>query len=693
MATLNITAPSQLQLTSDTTKMAAAWESWMETLEMYFLAADITDATRKKSLLLYLGGEELRNIHKTLNDKGSTYDETKKELDGHFLLKKNLTFERSRFRDSHQRTDESAMAFITRLKTLARTCEFDNYTTDSAIIDQFVEKTSSSTLRRHLLRQPNLTVETISMTALSLEQSKEQAAEMEHSDDRMVGNQDNQEIINKATHMPAHGKIGMFCYGCGSTQHRHGDTHCPAKNKTCNNCKKLNHFASVCRQTNSPMGKPFIPNRYRKPNQQAHCVSQRQEESDDEYIFTASHDTNLMHASIKVDGREVKFIIDSGATCDMIDGQTFRQLSKMDPHLRLYPCNTKIHTYGSQEALALQGVIYAVLSSGTHRVVGRIFVSKSEQAGCLLGNKSAMALRLIEVLCINNTHIVPPLPSVAADFPAVFTGLGKLKNHELSLNIDKSVVPKMQALRRIPFHVRKRVDDEIDRLLKLDIIEEANDEPTTWVSPIVAVPKKDGSVRICVDLRQANKAVQRQQYPIPTVEEILEPLNGATTFSKLDLNMGYHQIELDPESRHLTTFSTDRGLFRYKRLVLGVSSAFESFQQIISNLFSAEGNIKNIADDIIVWGKTKDEHDVALKKCLQILSQNGLTLNRDKCTFGASEVEYFGFIISKEGIKPTADKIAAVKEFHRPMNSTEAGNTLNDIIVVPVLRLGVSWVY
>ena len=170
----------------------------------------------------------------------------------------------------------------------------------------------------------------------------------------------------------------------------------------------------------------------------------------------------------------------------------------------------------------------------------------------------------------------------------------------MEIHIDKSVQPVAQRHRRIPFHIRKKVETSLDDLEKKDIIEKANG-PTPWVSPIVVFPKPKNpdEVRICVDMRKANMAVQRERHLTPTVDEIINDLNGACIFSKLDLRSGYHQLELAPESRYITTFSTHKGLYRYKRLLFGLSSAAEVFQHTIQNVLSGIPNVKNISDDII----------------------------------------------------------------------------------------------
>ncbi|KAK3731133.1 hypothetical protein QZH41_006402 [Actinostola sp. cb2023] len=116
-----------------------------------------------------------------------------------------------------------------------------------------------------------------------------------------------------------------------------------------------------------------------------------------------------------------------------------------------------------------------------------------------------------------------------------------------------------QPLHRIPFSRRRKVEEKLEQLEKLDVIEKV-DGPTSWVNPLVVVEKSDGDVRICLDMRQANRAIVREKHPVPTVEETLQEVSGAKVFSKLDLNMAFHQIELHPDSRDITTFAGPNGL-------------------------------------------------------------------------------------------------------------------------------------
>ena len=240
------------------------------------------------------------------------------------------------------------------------------------------------------------------------------------------------------------------------------------------------------------------------------------------------------------------------------------------------------------------------------------------------------------------------------------------------MHIDEEAPPVGQPHRRVPFHVRKQLEEQLRRDEELGVIERI-EGPTPWVSPIVVAPKPKppGNVRVCVDMRQANKDVKSERLVTPTVEEMIGDLNGARVFSKLDLNQGYKQLELAPKSRYITTFSTHMGLMRYKRLNFGISSAAEIFQNVIRETLEGIDGAINISDDILVFGKTLQEHDQNLKAVFQRLREKGLTLNKRKCKFRKDKLEFFGYVFSKDGISPDPKKVADVVNLQTP--STASG--------------------
>ena len=122
------------------------------------------------------------------------------------------------------------------------------------------------------------------------------------------------------------------------------------------------------------------------------------------------------------------------------------------------------------------------------------------------------------------------MESLKAKFPGVFSGAGRLKNYQLKLHIDPQVTPVVQKMRRIPFSLKNKVTAKVNELLENGIIERA-EGPTTWISPVVVATKPSGDIRLCVDMRRANEAIVREMLPTPTVDEVIEGLNGSTVFS------------------------------------------------------------------------------------------------------------------------------------------------------------------
>lgn len=131
------------------------------------------------------------------------------------------------------------------------------------------------------------------------------------------------------------------------------------------------------------------------------------------------------------------------------------------------------------------------------------------------------------------------------------------------------------------------------------------------------------------------------------MDEVLENLNGTTVFSKLDLRLGFHQIELDEGSRDITTFTTHDGLFRFKRLSFGVNSPPKKYQQKVTQVISDIGGVQSIADDLIVHGNGNEEHDRNLYTLMHRLEEKNLTLNSEKCQFRMDKVVFMGLLISK----------------------------------------------
>ena len=177
-------------------------------------------------------------------------------------------------------------------------------------------------------------------------------------------------------------------------------------------------------------------------------------------------------------------------------------------------------------------------------------------------------------------------------------------------------------------------------------------------------------------MRQVNQAVQRERHITPTIKELISDLYGATIFTKLDLNRGYNQLELAPESRYITSFNTHVGLRRFARLNFGISCAAWIFQNAIRETLHGIPGAINLSDDILVYGETVKDHHANLRKTFQHLREKGLTLHREKCVYSKDRLEFFGYMFSKEGISADPKKVEAILNIQPTTNATEVRGLL-----------------
>ena len=396
-------------------------------------------------------------------------------------------------------------------------------------------------------------------------------------------------------------------------------------------------------------------------------------EDDVYYVFIAS-DGESNTLPFMIENELVGVIIDSGATCNLMSEQEFDKVSQ--GKLELLKTDRKVYAYASQEPLKLSGkCMLNICVPDTQTSFKTEFFVMPGSADTLLGRSSSEELSVLKVVVSVNAcesrNTTVKKAALKTKYPKVFTGLGKLKNFQCKLHVDESVSPIAQAMLRIPFSRKQKVIDKLKELEALDVIEKVNG-PTSWINPLVVVEQSNGDVRICLAMRQANRAILREKHSVPTIEETLQEMSGAKVFSKLDLNMVFHQIELSLESRDINTFAGPNGLYRYKRPLFGVNMATEKFQHIIWQIFKDCPGRHNIHDDIRIVGTPEEEHDERLNEVIKKLEESGLTLNCDKCQIGMSSMEYLGnVLVTDKGLQVSDDKVKAIVQAPRPKDQSE----------------------
>ena len=263
------------------------------------------------------------------------------------------------------------------------------------------------------------------------------------------------------------------------------------------------------------------------------------------------------------------------------------------------------------------------------------------------------------------------LHSLLVKYEFLFDGtLGHWNTRPVDIELQDDAKPYHAKPYPVPRAYEAVFKKEVARLCKLGVLKKVN--RSEWAAPTFIQPKKNGTVRFLSDFRKLNQRIKRKPFPLPKIQDMLLRLEGFTHASSLDLNMGYYHIELSPSAKQLCTIVLPWGKYEYQKLPMGVCNSPDIFQEKISELFEGFDNVRAYIDDILVINKGDfADHLQALEKVLQRLAEAGLKVNADKSFFGRSETEYLGFWVSRNGIRPLASKVEAIKAISPPTKVRE----------------------
>ena len=351
------------------------------------------------------------------------------------------------------------------------------------------------------------------------------------------------------------------------------------------------------------------------------------------------------------------FKIDTGADVSIISLSEFKALH---PKPQIKKSIAILRGPGGVIANEVEFTAPVIRNAQSHSF--RCFVVDAETDN-LLSREAATRLALVQRLHSVQNNASDPLFSELDSHPV------RCKPVHITLNEDAQPY-SLSTARRVPFPLMSKVKEELSRLQKAGVIEVIS-EPTDWCAPIVPVLKKNGTVRICNDYKQLNKAVKRERYVLPTLEDILHKLSGAKVFSRLDATSGFFQLPLDDESLKLTTFITPFGRYFYRRLPQGITSAPEIFQRTVESMLCDQPHAVCFFDNILVLSDNDSDHKKHLEDTKNKLRSYGLKLNPQKCEFQKKELEFLGYVISGEGIRIHPGKIEVIVKMSNPENVQE----------------------
>ncbi|KAK2709280.1 hypothetical protein QYM36_013070 [Artemia franciscana] len=389
------------------------------------------------------------------------------------------------------------------------------------------------------------------------------------------------------------GDSGPKCYNCGgvfSKSHQ-----CPAKEKSCIECKKMNHFAKMCRSS----------------QRNIHRIETEESSTDTssqyflERIQTKEEKNNEPVAKLYLtkEGINMEFKIDTGAEANVIPMKT---LNKMHPQPKLRPTPDILTSY-TGESLKVAGTCQLEVQYKNRELQIHKFYEVDTDKRPILSRQTSVLLNLIKLIYnIEQTPVASTTDEILVEYKDVFEGIGEMPG-KCKIHLKPGAIPSVQPPRKVPLAIQDKLKNELEQLVSLRTIEKVT-EPTEWVNSMVVVQKPNGNIRIYLDPVELNKWIQRPHYPIPTFDDIANKCHGAQNLFKLDARNGYWLMVLDDASSDLTMFNTMFGRFKWRRYPFGIISAQDEYQRWMEEAFEGLG-LGLIVDDIAGIGTSKEDHD------------------------------------------------------------------------------------
>lgn len=694
----------------NTPNLAETFKLFQQRLQLYFIINKIKTEQQVNFILLQSGNEGLKRFN-----TWSLTEEKKRSPEfifNRFLEqlepKENFRVNRLKLMSYRQRQEESLDDFVNRCRQLTQRCLLSDIDQQQRIIELIIASTPIPDFQKELVRKDNtLTLEETVRIGKTYEASnihvKQLRVMLNNNEDRSVS------TTIQAIRTPTRSKKFNNCINCGRSHEFRGGA-CRAFGSKCNTCGKVNHWATVC-LSNKPKLRPRSRSRNHKkskseyqPQYQWNQSKKRQSIQTDavysnntqeldkqfenltfDHIKTPSitqRDEAFVYVNIKLPDRNgihrLRLKIDTGAQGNTLPVSTFRRMfpEKVDtngfPKIDNKTKDKELVAYNGTP-IKCYGRINIPCNYNQSNWHNSTFYIVDVQGPAVLGLPSLEQLKLITLHCTvskintNITSTVSPINAIKdliQIYPDRFDRIGSMPG-AVTLSMNKSIQPHIDAPRKTPIALKDSIKRELDNMVKNKIIRKVI-EPTDWVSSLAYSHKKDGSLRICLDARHLDTALKRPHHATPTVEELTHHFAGAKLFSKLDAKAGYWSVHLDSESQLLTTFQSPYGRYCFQRLPFGLSVSQDIFQMKMDQILEQVDGAVGIADDVVVYSKTDDEHDKILHRLMQVAAKNGLVFNSKKCDIKSKSISFFGMIYNENGVSPDPEKLKDLQNMPYP---------------------------
>lgn len=389
--------------------------------------------------------------------------------------------------------------------------------------------------------------------------------------------------------------------------------------------------------------------------------------------------------------RRVSFLIDSGSSVSLLPWTgACRELGKLRPYRgRVVSVSGRSLQVVGECCVTLNFPHFSVshdflfcrgLSVGIGAILGMDFLTSIAAVldfsnNCLNSKFGSVTL---DVTSVNGTlsqspvsHCESPFESLIKEFSDIMRSDGDCVGETTLIEHD-IVLEKNQPLyvrpRPVPFHLRGIVADQLEKMLKLNIIRESS---SPWSSPILLVPKADGKYRFCVDFRRLNERTKKDRTPMPRIDDIFAEIGEARVFTSLDLLSGFWQVPLTSRAQEYTAFSVGNRHFEFVKTPFGLTGAPATFARLMQKILGGMPNTVVFGDDVLIFSSSEEQHLEHVRAVLQRLRQAGLVLNAKKCHFCEKEVQFLGHKVTEGSIAPQMEKVDCIRRFPCPKSKKQ----------------------
>lgn len=614
-------------------------------------------------------GQQGREVYKTFKWEENEQDDPNKILDKletYIRPRTNKRVARFKAVQRKQGEGESFDNFVKDLRLLLMDCDYTN--TEDILTDLIISGVRHAKVQERMLdKGSDLNIAKAIEIGQQFELSQKQLkmirgeeilkiSEHKRKDRREPNRGTNNRRPYQQSTRPDRNKHDKSSYQskCGNCGTIHSKDKCPAKGTQCKYCKKPDHWLKVCRK------------RLRRINL-IQETDQYSSHSEDEilYISTVKTESSRMSedkwiVDLQVDRKTLPFRIDTGARCSILSKHSFNSL-RLSSKYEINGSRKLLKSYTGHTIQQI-GKIKLPVKYKDREMDETFEIVDIEQDNIISGD-FAENLKLVKR--IDTIDEIDAPNDLSHDFPELVKTSGTLPG-KYRIKIAENAKGVVHPPRRLPAAIKDRAVAELRSMEEYGYITKV-EEPTEWVSSMV-VAVRNGKVRICIDPKDLNEVIQRENYPLKTIEDVIPMIPNAKVFSVLDAKSGFLQIKLEEPSSYLTTFNTPIGRYRWLRLPFGIKCAPEIYQRIMDQMLEGIAGATAIIDDILIAGCDIEEHDNILKQVVERATSHNLRLNFDKCFVRKSEVAYMGHVITDKGLRPDPAKVRAIIDMPAPQN-------------------------